>query len=136
MAVFNRLLREDKTVKGDDGKATVAPLSKKTVQNVKICLRKAFNDARGRYLPFNRENPVVGVALKYSRAKNRAEMKTWSLEEQQTFLDSRSRRSPTAGTALDQSRLRPSSPQSLRSAQALRRNDRTASCAADLLLYY
>ncbi|MGH7881740.1 MAG: tyrosine-type recombinase/integrase [Candidatus Dormibacteraceae bacterium] len=85
--LFTILLREGKRSRGKDSAPIGEPLSMKTVQNVKICLRKAFNDARGKYLSPNRENPAVITSFKYSRAQHRPEMQTWTIEEQKKFLD-------------------------------------------------
>jgi integrase len=90
--LYDQLRREGKVRKhkyAATGKLVVVargPLSKKSVQNVHICLRAALNDAlKDNLLDARRGNPAAG-AFNYSRRKDRNEMKTWSVEELQTFL--------------------------------------------------
>ena len=70
-----------------DGEVTYqGPLSPKTVQNVFIVLRAAFNDAVNANPPLLRKNVAIGTYT-YSRRKHRPEMLTWSDSEVWTFLD-------------------------------------------------
>ncbi|PZR92576.1 MAG: hypothetical protein DLM67_14785 [Candidatus Nephthysia bennettiae] len=84
-ALYQHLLSEGKIVHSGRGGEPVSgePLSKKSVQNVHICLRAALNDAVEDGLL--RSNPAVG-AFSYSKTKDRQEMLTWSVEELQAFL--------------------------------------------------
>ncbi len=91
-AKYEQLRREGKVRKRKDpttGKLVIVargPLSKKSVQNVHICLRAALNDAlNDNLIDSRRGNPAAG-AFNYSRHKDRIEMKMWSVEELQAFL--------------------------------------------------
>jgi integrase len=90
--LYEQLRREGKVRKRKDaamGKVVVVarePLSRKSVQNVHICVRAALNDAlKDNLLDSRRGNPAAG-AFTYSRRKDRNEMKTWSVEELRAFL--------------------------------------------------
>jgi integrase len=91
-SLYDQLRREGKVRRRKDAKTgnmvVVArePLSKKSVQNVHICLRAALNDAlKDGLIDGRRGNPAAG-AFTYSRRKDRNEMKTWSVEELRAFL--------------------------------------------------
>ncbi|MHB8611207.1 MAG: tyrosine-type recombinase/integrase [Candidatus Dormibacteraceae bacterium] len=104
-AFYGQLLKEGKSSRrrGDDSRA---PLSRKSVQNVHIALRSALQDAFEADPPLIRRNPAVPrgkkKAFTYTRSKNRTEMKTWTTEEIQQFLDftASDRESPLYRTAL------------------------------------
>jgi integrase len=90
--LYDELRREGKLRKRKDtatGNTVIVaqePLSKKSVQNVHICLRAALNDAlKDNLIDSRRGNPAAG-AYTYSRRKDRTEMKTWSVEELRAFL--------------------------------------------------
>jgi integrase len=63
---------------------TRGPLSPKSIQNVHICLRSALNQAVDDRLI--RANPAL-KARSFNRSKHRTEMKTWTVEEVQRFLE-------------------------------------------------
>lgn len=91
-SLYDYLRREGKVRRRKDpatGNTVVVarqPLSKKSVQNVHICLRAALNDAvRDGLIDGRRGNPAAG-AFTYSRRKDRNEMKTWSVDELRAFL--------------------------------------------------
>ena len=77
-AYYNSLLKDGRL----DGRGA---LSRKSVHNINICLRSALQDAVEADPPLLRRNPA-SKAFKYSR-KSRVEMRTWTLEESQRFVD-------------------------------------------------
>lgn len=76
-ALYQTLLASGNTRSPGDG------LSRKSVLNVHRCLRAALNDAVEDGLL--RANPATG-AFSYSKARERKEMLTWTVEEVQAFL--------------------------------------------------
>jgi integrase len=83
---YQFLLREGKIRRNKKGEVIYrGPLSRKTVQNIHICVRSALNDAVAAEPPLLRKNVAIG-SYTYSRGKHRPEMLTWTVEEVRAFL--------------------------------------------------